>query len=95
MPNPNPKVGLREYILVRHLGWINAHTFLVIKKYTQAQAISTQALYQFVEHGDRAQSWVRPLNDDVKISFDTAMFTESMSYGVGLLDRNKNGDVSK
>lgn len=64
-----------------------------LAEWKSAQLISTQALYRFVELGDGAKTWVRPSNDEVKITVDAAMFTENSTYGVGLLARDKDDDV--
>ncbi|KAL8132768.1 hypothetical protein AgCh_008304 [Apium graveolens] len=61
--------------------------------YSRAKKFSTQALYQFIEHGDGAQVWVRPKNGAVKVTVDAAIFTESSSYGIGMLARNDKGEV--
>lgn len=61
--------------------------------WNSAQLNTTQALYRFVEHGDRANTWVKPLNDEVKIIVDATTFIEYSSFGVGLLARNNNGEV--
>lgn len=64
-----------------------------LAEYSKAQDFSTQALYQFVEHGDGAQVWVRPKNGSVKVTVDAAIFTKSSSYGIGMLARNDKGEV--
>lgn len=50
-------------------------------------------MYQFTEHGDGAQVWVRPKNGVVKVTVDAATFTDSSSYGIGVLARDDKGKV--
>ena len=64
-----------------------------LAEYSKAQDFFTQALYQFVKHGDGAQVWVRPKNSAVKVTVDAAIFAESSSYGIGMLARNDKGEV--
>ncbi|KAL8116352.1 hypothetical protein AgCh_022741 [Apium graveolens] len=64
-----------------------------LAEYSKAQDFSTQALYQFVEHGDGAQVWVRPKIGAVKVTVDAEIFAESFSYGIGMLARNDMGEV--
>ena len=64
-----------------------------LAEWKHAQPFSSQALYQVVELGDGADKWVKPLNDEVKITVDAAMFAEEAAYGVGMLARNSSGEV--
>lgn len=64
-----------------------------LAEWSNAQKNTTQALYQFVEHGDGAHSWVRPKNDAVKITVDAATFAENSSFGVEMLARDEKGEV--
>lgn len=62
-------------------------------EWSNTQKFSTQALYQFVEHGDGARVWVRPKIGAVKVTVDAATFAENSSYGIGVLARNDTGEV--
>ena len=64
-----------------------------LAEWKHAQPFSSQAQYQVVELGDEANKWVKPLNDEVKITVDAAMFAEEAAYGVGMLARNSSGEV--
>lgn len=64
-----------------------------LTEWNSTQLNTTQALYQFVEHGDGAQAWVRPLINEVKITVHAGTFAQNSSYGVDLLARNGDGEV--
>lgn len=64
-----------------------------LAEWKHAQPFSSQALYQVVELEDGADKWVKPLNDEVKITVDAAIFAEEASYGVGMLPRNSSEEV--
>ena len=59
----------------------------------KTQGSSTKALYRDVIPGDGASSWARPKQNSVKVTVDAALFSESSSYGVGLLARDDEGQV--
>lgn len=61
--------------------------------WTNAQRNSTKALFQFVEEGDGACNWVKPQNEVVKISVDAVTFSETSSYGAGMLARDYEGKM--
>lgn len=55
----------------------------------------TKALYQDVEFGDGAIAWVEPQKDVVKITVNAAIFTETSSFGIGMLARDDKGELIK
>lgn len=65
----------------------------MLAEWKSAQVFSTKTLYQEIENGDGATSWVKPEKDEFKVSVDAAIFSESLKYGVGFIARNDKGEV--